>query len=62
MAIIILAVICGLLLITTTTLWINTKAKDVMIEAIKIALKDRDISLSEQEVATALAKLQLRNR
>ena len=62
LVIIILSAICGLLLIAVVNLWIHAKAQDLVIKAIKIALKDRDISLSEQEIATAMAKLQLRNR
>lgn len=62
MTIIILAAACGVLLLTTFSLWFMWLGAVELLKAMKIALKDRGISLSEREMSEAMAKLHLRGQ
>ena len=62
MIIIILSAACGVLLLTTLSLWFMWLGAVELLKGMKIALKDRGISLSEQEMSEAMAKLRLRGQ
>lgn len=61
MAIIILSVVSGILLFLTISFYFLWQGAMEIIKGMKIALKDRGIALSEQELSTAMAKLKLRD-